>query len=132
MILLELEVPGEPVPKGRPRAGRGRIYTPKTTADAEDRLRTLVDVTCRGRQPHEGPVGLAARFYLGHARRADGDNLMKLLADCLQRGRRDYGGVIKDDHQIEEWWCRVHRKARGEKPRTEIMLYTLDGGDVLG
>ncbi len=131
MILLDLVVPGDPVAKGRPRVGRGRAYTPARTAEAEERLRGLVDVAMLGQEPYTGPVGLAARFYLATARKADGDNLLKLVADCVQRGRRTHGGVIVDDGQIEEWWCRVHRRAPNERPRTEVVLYALDDQELL-
>lgn len=32
---LTIEVAGDPVPKGRPRFSRGRVFTPKRTADYE-------------------------------------------------------------------------------------------------
>ena len=32
---LTIEVPGNPVPKGRPRFSRGRVFTPKRTSDYE-------------------------------------------------------------------------------------------------
>ena len=32
---LTIEVPGNPVPKGRPRFSRGRVFTPKKTSDYE-------------------------------------------------------------------------------------------------
>ena len=33
--MLTIEVPGNPVPKGRPRFSRGRVFTPKRTSDYE-------------------------------------------------------------------------------------------------
>lgn len=38
MKSLKIVVPGKPVPKGRPRFGRGRTFTPKTTRDYESRI----------------------------------------------------------------------------------------------
>lgn len=126
MALLEMIIPGDPVPKGRPRAGRnGAVYTPGPTKAAEEAIRALVEAELRGREPHEGPVGIAARFYCKGLTRKDGDNLIKLLTDAIQRGRRDVGGVIYDDAQIEEWWFRVYRGAPGEEPRTEVLVYEL-------
>jgi Holliday junction resolvase RusA-like endonuclease len=34
-LKLTIEVPGNPVPKGRPRFSRGRVFTPKKTSDYE-------------------------------------------------------------------------------------------------
>lgn len=129
MALLEMIIPGEPVPKGRPRTGRnGAIYTPGPTKAAEDAIRVLVEAELAGREPHEGPVGIAARFYCKGKSRKDGDNLIKLVVDAIQRGKRGTGGVIYDDVQVEEWWFRVYRGAPGEEPRTELLVYPLECG----
>lgn len=127
MILLDITIPGDPVPKGRPRSGGGRTYTPDRTRDAETRVRGFVDTSVwRRPKPYEGPVTLTVKFFCATRRRTDGDNLLKLITDAIQRGKHGAGGIIMDDAQIEEWYCRIWRRGRGQEPRTEILLRTLD------
>lgn len=82
--------------------------------------------TWRRRVPYEGPVSLQVWFYCATHRRTDGDNLLKIITDAIQRGKRAAGGIIADDSQIEEWYCRIQRRADDQKPRTEILLRTID------
>jgi len=96
----------------------GHAYTPQKTKDAEAELRKAVESVVK--QPYAGPVGLAVEFYCATKRRTDGDNMLKLVTDALNKL------VYVDDAQIEEWYCRVHRKVDGEEPRSEIFIYTLD------
>lgn len=124
MELLSLVVAGDPIPKGRPRAGRGHHYTPARTREAERRLREVVAEQYTG-QPYEGDVGIELVFYCATRRRTDGDNLTKLVTDALQRGKGEHG-VFVDDSQILDWRVRVHRRAEGEQPRTEIRVYALE------
>lgn len=122
--LLNVTVMGDPIPKGRPRGGRGHHYTPKRTRDAEEALRELAGVD--DLQAWEGPVGIDVTFFCATRRRTDGDNLTKLVTDALQRRRGEStGGVFLDDAQIEDWRIRVRRRVEGEEPRTEIRVYTL-------
>lgn len=123
MDLLTITIPGDPIPKGRPRAGRGHHYTPARTRTAEDALRSACGIFTE--EPYAGDVGIDLVFYCATRRRTDGDNLTKLVTDALQRGKREDGGVILDDAQILEWHIRVHRRVEGEEPRTEIRVYTL-------
>lgn len=126
MDVLTLTVFGDPVPKGRPRASGQHIYTPRSTVEAEERIRALVRAAYGPAAPVAGPVGVDVTFYLATRRKIDGDNLLKLVTDALQRGRRPAGGVILDDAQIEEWRCRLFRRAAGQEPRTEIRVYELE------
>lgn len=123
-ILLRLTIAGDPIPKGRPRVARGHAYTPKRTADAEAVIRTATMLEWGAQEAHEGPVGVVVTFYCATRRRTDGDNLMKLVTDALQRTSKARG-VIADDSQIEEWSCRLHRRMEGQEPRTEVTLYRL-------
>lgn len=127
MLLLDITIPGDPISKGRPRSGQGRTYTPKRTRDAKGVIQQLVEASpWARREPYIGPVSLRVNFWCATRRRTDGDNLLKLVTDAIQRGRRPSGGIIADDAQIEEWYCRVYRKAEGAQSRTEIILTTLD------
>ena len=123
-VLLALSWPGDPIPKGRPRHGRnGHAFTPARTRDAEDALRAAVNATAPP-EPWAGPVRLDLVFHCRTRRRTDGDNLAKLVTDCLQRGKRTSGGVIVDDSQILDWHIRLYR---GEpEPGTDILVRPLD------
>lgn len=121
MKIVEFTVPGDPVVKGRPRATRGgNLYTPARTKQAEE----VVGYAARAAMtkagytgPVLGPVGLAVEFYCQTNRRADGDNLLKLVSDAMNEI------VYADDQQIEEWFARVHRGVGREAARTELYLY---------
>ena len=55
---LNFVVPGKPVPKGRPRLGKGHVYTPKKTKDYEKKV-AMVALQARqicGLKKLTGPV----------------------------------------------------------------------------
>jgi crossover junction endodeoxyribonuclease RusA len=106
-------VPGQPVPKARPRAGKGgRIYTPAETVKAESTIRLLAKragCPCLG-----GLVKLSVSFYRADARRCDVDNLTKLVQDALN------GLAYVDDSQIV--WLTAVKAIDRENPRTEVEI----------
>jgi len=119
MELLSLTIEGDPVSKARPRFSKqGHTYTDRKTVAAEAQIRKLAKALIT--EPYEGKVGIALQFYCATRRRTDGDNLQKLVMDALNKV------AFVDDYLVEESFWRVHRKAEGEAPRTEIFLYTLD------
>jgi len=106
-------VPGEPVPKARPRAGKGKVYTPRRTLAYEARVRQAARAGCR--VAYQGPVTLVVDFYLGTRRRVDVDNLLKSVADALN------GVAYGDDTQVV---CLVGTKRLDrQNPRAEVRLY---------
>lgn len=122
VTLLQMEIPGDPVAKGRPRmSGKGHAYTPQKTRDAEKALRERVLSTYTD-LPVDVPVGVEVVFHCATARRTDGDNLFKLVTDSMN------GLVYADDSQIHEWSCRLYRKSA--PARTILRVYSLD--DVEG
>lgn len=93
MDVLEFVVPGHPVPKGRPRKGHGPFYTPAETHKAED---VVGSYAYKGRRRFlEGELRLDCIFHVTR-RHGDFDNLLKLVADALQRSQ-----VISNDKQIK-------------------------------
>jgi Holliday junction resolvase RusA-like endonuclease len=88
---MDVVVPGKPMPKQRPRMVRGRIWTPSTPHE-EALAKELLS--------HQGEfkgvrrLSLVGLFY-GADPRADGDNLLKLVADAVVRA-----GVIDNDNWI--------------------------------
>ncbi len=97
----------QPVPKGRPRLGRGRIFTPRATELAEHRIRETWEREIGG-TPAAGPVGLYVTVYLRQPaavpkrdratalpiRRPDLDNYLKTALDALS------GVAYLDDAQV--------------------------------
>jgi len=75
-------VDGEPMVKARPRVTRtGHTYTPKTTVDAERRVREAFQATgCEG---FSNAVGVELAFFQGTRARKDIDNMVKLVLDSL-------------------------------------------------
>lgn len=114
---LRLVFNGDPIPKGRPRNYGGRSVTPQRTRDAEQAIRDAVAPLTL--VPFDEPVRFSAVFYCRTARRTDLDNLLKLVSDALN------GIAYTDDHLIHSLRGRLHRKAIGETPRTEVRIAPL-------
>ncbi len=114
---LTLTVAGRPVAKERPRLGaNGNMYTPRRTAMWED----LIAWNVRGERARFGDAEVALRctFYVA-GRAPDGDNLLKTVADALQKS-----GAIRNDSQIREWQARIEHCPRSQQ-RTVIHLEEL-------
>jgi Holliday junction resolvase RusA-like endonuclease len=111
-----LTIPGNPVSKGRPRVGRGWVHTPKRTRDAEEWIRFWAR-KAGIRKPLRGPIHLDVAFYRADKRRADGDNLLKLLQDAGN------GIMWGDDAQITS--MSVRKLLDHENPRTEVFATEL-------
>ncbi len=131
-----LEIPGNPVPMGRPkvttRGGHARAYIPKKTRAWLDMASTIVRSYWKS-QPLEGPVGVSAVFVSKRPQRllrkkdpegriprdvrGDVDNLGKSLLDALEMG-----GVYQDDGQVVYLQLRDLYCAKGESPRVEVEI----------
>ena len=136
--VLEFTIPGEPRPKGRPRAsvvkGRVHMHTPEKTRAAEQTLAARA-MPFRPREPLEGPVHLDVIFVLPipksmprwqraaldagsiqHTKKPDLDNLVKLLKDALN------GLMWVDDSQVSS---STSQKCYGDVPRTWVRMTPL-------
>jgi Holliday junction resolvase RusA-like endonuclease len=119
MITARFVIPGDPMPSARKRLDtrHNRLYTP--TEEAE-RVK-FVQLCARAARPQfvgAGPVHTALRFFLTHRpdamKRADGDNLEKLIFDACN------GICWKDDGQIVRGiWEKYQDKLN---PRTEVIV----------
>lgn len=122
-----VEIPGEPVPKGRPRftliTPKGKkpfvsTYTPKETVEYEKRVAAAWQ-TAGG--PFFGNALLELDllvferpFKNGNRKRSDGDNHLKIQQDALQPT------AFEDDWQIID--ARVRKFVDEHNPRTVIRL----------
>lgn len=110
---VRIFVPGVPVPKGRPRFGRGRVFTPEKTRAYEDTIRLEATLAMKGRKPLTGPVEFYMTAWLpiprswstkktGQAEREDILPTVKPDLTNLCKSAEDgcNGIVFKDDSQI--------------------------------
>jgi hypothetical protein len=68
--LVRFTVPGNPLPKERPRVVNGHAYTPKRTVLWERQVRSCWP---KSEPPFTGDVLLAVRAYRGNRIRVDGE-----------------------------------------------------------
>lgn len=103
-------IPGNPVPKERPRVIKGRTYTPARTLKAEQIVKIYArraHVPCLA-----GLVKLHVEFYRDSAHACDLDNLVKLVSDALN------GIAFKDDRQVV--WLSALKAIDRDNPRTIV------------
>ena len=110
--MIRFIISGQPVAKGRPRLGRGMVYTPAKTVAYEKVVALAAKAAMRGNTPPIiGPVSVDIKFFLARPKsnkstepvvKPDIDNLAKSVCDALN------GIVWKDDSQI------VHAKITKE------------------
>ncbi len=143
MTLVECTLPGDPHPKGRPRAslrgGNVHMRTPAATKAWEAKAAWLlrsasVGVALSGpvrlyvdaikSRPSGGgypsrqmdPEGLCWR-----ARKPDLDNVVKAVADALEKA-----GIIRNDSQIADVQCRSLWAPRGAAGCVVVRLEIID------
>ncbi len=114
-VLASFQIPGEPVPKGRPRFTRqGRVYTPRATVDAEKGIAWRARMAYRGTPTTEN---VRVDLVFTCRRLSDLDNLVKLALDGMQ------GVVYANDSQVSE----IHAvRLLGEDPHTSVTVALAD------
>lgn len=119
MILCECTIPGDPVPKARPRQGKGgHTYTPQRTIDAEDAIAWALRAAYKGR-PTSQLVTISLAFRCATRRRADVDNLAKLVLDAGN------GIVYLDDQQVGRLVVDVARGVGKANASTTVVIESL-------
>jgi Holliday junction resolvase RusA-like endonuclease len=107
----------EPVPKGRPRFGKGNVYTPERTAAFENSVRWLL------RQKNlpllKGDVKVDVTFWVKR-QDSDGDNYLKAFLDAAQ------GLAFANDRQVKDAHYRVVKAAGGIMPCIEVMMEEME------
>lgn len=112
-------VEGNPVPKGRPRLGRGgHVFTPKKTAAYEDKVGWTARIAMAHRCAYVGRVAVSISVQTSN-KRGDVDNIAKSLMDGMN------GVVYEDDSQVVDLHIRIERVKR--KGRVSVMVTPLDG-----
>lgn len=108
---MKIIVPGEPVPKGRPRFNRstGSVYTPATTRSYEQAIGFLA--MAQREKIKEGCAKVGMLFYT--RKQADLDNLIKSGLDGLN------GQAFTDDKQVSEIYA---ARVYSNNPRVEIIV----------
>lgn len=120
MAFLTLTLHGDPVAKGRPRLGKnGHAFTPERTRMAEKAVTDAVIAAMNGLPPVADPVVVSVVFSCATRRRADADNLLKLITDAMNKV------AFEDDSQIEEFHVRVHRGVGKANARTVLEVSLL-------
>lgn len=128
-------VPGEPVPKARPRftmqGGKARTYTPTSSAAYETTIGLLAHAAMKGRAPMTGAVHVQVQAFFPvpsswskkrkaaaswHASRPDLDNIVKSALDGLNRV------AFADDGQVASVYA---TKAYSSTPRLEVAVYEI-------
>jgi Holliday junction resolvase RusA-like endonuclease len=110
--VLDVEFPGQPLPKKRPRFTAGnRAYTDVKTLRAEEAIRWQLSRV----RPVEGDLSVDLTFWRKDKRRVDIDNLIKLCLDAAN------GVVWKDDSQIVRLTGLLVR-GPNKDPRTRMVV----------
>jgi Holliday junction resolvase RusA-like endonuclease len=143
--MIVVELPGDPVPKGRPRfravtphSGRSfvSVYTPAKTKAFERALATMGRLAMRSKPPLDGPLQVTVTAFLSiptswsnkkrdaalagivrHVGRPDADNFQKSAWDALN------SIVWRDDSQIVD--ARVI-KLYAETPALRVEVQPLE------
>lgn len=154
-MIVQFSVPFV-VPKGRPRFGKGRTFTPKRTAQAERAIRDAYRGECVRRYgrvvtaPERTKVMVAATFSVPAPKSRpkwvpkwlwdygvvpfttvpDVDNLLKCVLDGLNPVKRKDGSMEPvawhDDAQVVETHAYKLDKVRGGKERTVVTIFWED------
>ena len=116
--MIEFTVPGNPIPKARPRViQRGKrtfAYTPRRTRNWEAAIRAAAWEHVKLGPLHRRPLAVTLTFYRENHVRADTDNLAKAVLDALN------GICYVDDAQIVD--LHLRRYVDSDNPRVEIRI----------
>ena len=111
-------VPGQPIPKGRPRLGRrGHVFTPVRTKRYETKVATYAALA--GASARQGRVYMSIQCYMGDKRKRDLDNVGKAISDSLNEV------AYFDDEQVD--MLLIERYIDKKEPRAVIQIWYIDG-----
>lgn len=117
-LLATFTIWGDPLPKGRPRFGKGRTYTPARTRAYETAVVDAFELACPLWEPVIDHIRVEADFHRATKRRVDTDNLFKALTDALN-------GIAYTDDELIAQLEGVRTYGNGHKARTDVRMYLL-------
>lgn len=119
MRAVRIRIPGRPVPKERPRRGKGgRWYTPRRTAQYEQLIGHMARALTAGRDwPTDGSYQVDVTVRHSSKRPPDLDNILKTVLDGLQ------GVLYEDDRQVARVTC---ARKPGSSDLVSITVRVLD------
>jgi len=107
-------VAGLPIPKARPRLGRGRVYTPARTRDYQRAI--WASALAAGLRASREPISVSLVFHLPSPGRCDLDNLIKAVLDGLK------GAAYHDDRQVVRLTAEKRRADRAHPPGVHVQI----------
>ena len=137
---IEIKIPGEPVPKGRPRfrvskTGYVMTYTPQKTQKEEARIKSIfrqiqninihnfplktvesMDIVWFFKRPQRLNRKKDPSERIPHTKKPDMDNLLKLTWDAM----KDI--ILVDDSNVYKLTMEKYYVAKNGTPRTEIKI----------
>lgn len=136
-MIYAFEISTPPKGKGRPRFGKGKVYTPKRTADFERHVGLVA--RSKIRQPLTGAIRMelvftfktpkswtkkktAANLWRPHTQKPDLDNLEKAILDALNEI------AFEDDCQVAEV---TKRKLWGNTDKITVRIEPHDPHSVM-
>lgn len=112
--MIKFVVLGRPVPKQRPRMGKGKAFTAQLTKDYEKTVGWYARAAMMSREPLQGPVAATIDVY--HKNKMDCDNMAKSILDGLN------GICYLDDDQVVELLVRKHTVSKKNDERAEVEI----------
>jgi len=109
---IKIVIPGRPVPKARPRLGRGgNVYTPVKTKRYEELVAWKTKEVIK--EPLAGNVALYIKVYVKGNVFPDLDNIAKSILDGMNKV------AYHDDKQVS---CLVIQRIKGQEEKVEVEL----------
>lgn len=134
MDVIQCTVPGQPVPKARPRfsSKSGTAYTPKRTKNFETLIKkhikplvkdiflgpVHVHINVVFKRPKYMQKNIYNEGLILHTKRPDLDNVVKAVLDALN-------SVLKDDSQVCKLSATKYYAEKHCEPRTDITISKL-------
>lgn len=118
-VVADFLVMGDPVSKQRPQFGRGKVYTPRRTVEAEAAIAEAFDAATRAHRPHpHDRYAVQMAFHKTGHKLGDVDNMVKTVLDGLN------GRAWIDDRSVH--WIEALRGFGAKVPHTRVTVYRLD------
>jgi Holliday junction resolvase RusA-like endonuclease len=115
VLVLNLKIEGNPVPKARARITRHGSFTPKRSSDPAIAIEW--QMKAKVPNPVRGQLIVDVDFFRSNHRTCDIDNLLKQLFDCAN------GVVWHDDSQVVGLYAQ--KLFDKDAPRTDLRVWKI-------